>query len=44
MQSDNQGRTLITDPQKFDQEVGSSGTKSDVQYDLVNGVWTEVKG
>ena len=44
MQADNQGRTLIIDQQKFYQETGASGTKSDVQYDLVNGVWTEVKG
>ena len=43
MQSDNQGRTLIIDQQKFYQETGASCTKSDVQYDLVNGVWTEVK-
>ena len=43
MQSDNQGRTLIIDQQKFYQEGGSSGTKSDVQYELVNGRWTEVK-
>ena len=43
MQSDNQGRTLIIDEQKFYQETGATGTKSDVQYDLVNGVWTEVK-
>lgn len=44
MQSDNQGRTLIIDEQKFYQETGASGTKSDMQYDLVNGIWTEVKG
>lgn len=44
MQSDNEARTLIIDEQKFYQETGASGTKSDVQYDLVNGVWTEVKG
>ena len=44
MQSDNQGRTLIIDEQKFYQESGISGTKSDVQYELVGGVWTEVKG
>ena len=44
MQSDNQGRTLIIDQQKFYGESGATGTKSDVQYDLVNGVWTEVKG
>lgn len=44
MQSDNEARTLIIDQQKFYQEGGSSGTKSDVQYDLVNGIWTEVKG
>ena len=44
MQSDNQGRTLVIDQQKFYQESGASGTKSDVQYDLVNGIWTEVKG
>ena len=44
MQSDNQGRTLVIDEQKFYQETGASGTKSDMQYDLVNGIWTEVKG
>lgn len=44
MQSDNQGRTLVIDQQKFYQETGATGTKSDVKYDLVNGVWTEVKG
>ena len=44
MQSDNQGRTLIIDEQKFYQESGASGKKSDMQYDLVNGIWTEVKG
>lgn len=44
MQSDNQGRTLVIDQQKFYQETGASGTKSDVQYDLVNGVWVETKG
>ena len=44
MQADNQGRTLVIDEQKFYQETGATGTKSDVQYDLVNGVWTEVKG
>ena len=43
MQSDNEARTLIIDEQKFYQESGISGTKSDVQYDLVGGVWTEVK-
>ena len=44
MQADNQGRTLIIDQQKFYQETGASGTKSDVQYELVNNIWTEVKG
>ena len=44
MQSDNQGRTLVIDQQKFYGESGATGTKSDVQYDLVGGVWTEVKG
>ena len=43
MQSDNQGRTLVIDEQKFYGETGASGTKSDMQYDLVNGIWTEVK-
>ena len=43
MQSDNEARTLIIDEQKFYQESGISGTKSDVQYELVGGVWTEVK-
>ena len=44
LQADNQARTLIIDEQKFYQESGISGTKSDMQYDLVNGIWTEVKG
>ena len=44
MQSDNEARTLIIDQQKFYGETGATGTKSDVQYDLVGGVWTEVKG
>lgn len=44
MQADNEARTLIIDQQKFYQEGGISGTKSDVQYDLVNGIWTETKG
>ena len=44
MQSDNQGRVLIIDQQKFYQEGGSSGTKSDKKYELVNNIWTEVKG
>ena len=44
MQADNEARTLIIDEQKFYQETGATGTKSDVQYDLVNGRWTEVKG
>ena len=44
MQADNQGRTLVIDQQKFYQETGASGTKSDMQYELVNGIWTEVKG
>ena len=43
MQSDNQGRTLVIDQQKFYGEGGISGTKSDVQYELVNNIWTEVK-
>ena len=43
MQSDNQGRTLVIDEQKFYGETGATGTKSDVQYDLVNGIWVEVK-
>ena len=44
MQSDNQGRTLIIDEQKFYQETGVSGTKSDKKYEIINGNWTEVKG
>ena len=43
MQADNESRILIIDEQKFYQESGASGTKSDVQYDLVGGRWTEVK-
>ena len=44
MQADNQGRTLIIDQQKFYQEGGSSGTKSDKKYEIVDGNWTETKG
>lgn len=44
MQSDNQGRTLIIDEQKFYQEGGISGTKSDKKYEIVDGNWVEVKG
>lgn len=44
LQADNESRILIIDEQKFYQETGASGTKSDMQYDLVNGIWTEVKG
>lgn len=44
MQADNQGRTLIIDQQKFYQESGISGTKSDKKYEIINGNWIEVKG
>ena len=44
MQSDNEGRTLVIDEQKFYQETGATGTKSDKKYELVNNIWTEVKG
>ena len=44
MQSDNQGRTLIIDEQKFYQETGASGTKSDKKYEMIDGNWIEVKG
>ena len=44
MQSDNQGRTLIIDEQKFYQETGVTGTKSDKKYEIINGNWIEVKG
>lgn len=44
LQADNESRILIIDQQKFFGETGASGTKSDMQYDLVNGIWTEVKG
>ena len=44
MQSDNQGRTLVIDQQKFFGESGTSGIKGDVQYELLNGIWVEVKG
>lgn len=44
MQSDNQGRTLVIDQQKFYQETGASGTKSDKKYEIINGNWIEVKG
>ena len=44
LQADNQARTLIIDQQKFYQEVGSIGTKSDKKYEIINGNWTETKG
>ena len=44
MQSDNQGRTLVIDQQKFYGESGASGTKSDKKYEIINGNWIEVKG
>ena len=44
MQSDNQGRTLIIDQQKFYGESGATGTKSDKKYEIINGNWIEVKG
>ena len=44
MQSDNQGRTLVIDEQKFYQETGASGTKSDKKYEIINGNWVETKG
>ena len=44
MQSDNQGRTLVIDQQKFYGESGISGTKSDKKYEIVDGNWIEVKG
>lgn len=43
MQSDNQGRTLVIDEQKFYQETGATGTKSDKKYEIINGNWTETK-
>ena len=44
MQSDNQGRTLVIDEQKFYGETGATGTKSDKKYEIVDGNWIEVKG
>ena len=44
LQADNQARTLIIDQQKFYQESGISGTKSDKKYEIVDGVWIEAKG
>ena len=44
MQSDNEARTLIIDQQKFYQESGISGTKSDKKYEIINGNWVETKG
>ena len=44
MQADNNARTLIIDQQKFYQETGASGTKSDKKYEIINGNWIEVKG
>ena len=44
MQSDNQGRVLIIDLQKFYGETGATGTKSDKKYEIIDGNWIEVKG
>ena len=44
MQSDNESRILIIDQQKFYQEGGISGTKSDKKYEIINGNWIETKG
>ena len=44
MQSDNQGRTLVIDQQKFYGESGATGTKSDKKYEIIDGNWIEVKG
>lgn len=44
LQADNQARVLIIDEQKFYQETGASGTKSDKKYEIINGNWTETKG
>ena len=44
LQADNQARVLIIDEQKFYQETGVSGTKSDKKYEIINGNWTETKG
>ena len=44
LQADNEARTLIIDQQKFYQEGGISGTKSDKKYEIVDGNWVEVKG
>lgn len=44
LQADNQARVLIIDEQKFYQETGASGTKSDKKYEIINGNWVETKG
>ena len=44
LQADNQARVLIIDEQKFYQETGASGTKSDKKYEIVDGLWVETKG
>ena len=42
MQADCQARTLIVDEERFYQERGSSGTKGNTKYVLVDGIWTAV--
>ena len=44
MQADNEARTLIIDQQKFYQESGATGAKSDKKYEIVDGNWVETKG
>lgn len=43
MQADCEGRILIVDQSKFYQETSSEGTKGNVKYTIVDGIWTPVQ-
>lgn len=43
MQSDNNASVLLIDRQMFWNESGTSGTKGDIKYEILNGVWTQIQ-
>jgi hypothetical protein len=43
MQSDNNASVLLIDRQMFWNESGTSGTKGDIKYEILNGVWTPIQ-
>ncbi len=43
MQSDNNASVLLIDQQMFWNESGTSGSKGNIKYEIVNGVWTPIQ-